>query len=166
MQVVFIRHASAEPAGAGGDQARRLTGGGRKESKATGGAIRALGLKLQQVLTSPLVRASETAQIVAEAHGGVEVAPADFLAPPGDGEALRKHLAKLNRRGVETVALVGHAPSLDELIAAALGVESIASSLNKAGAACVELPPAGSSDRPELLWLMRRKQLAALAGKK
>ena len=164
MKVIFIRHASAEPAGADGDEARKLTAEGKAESKATAGALGVLGVRLDLILTSPLVRAVQTARVTAEVHAGAEVQVEDALAPPGDAEALRRRLAALNRGGPETVAVVGHAPSMDGFIAAvAASAEDIGTSLSKAGAACVLLPPPESSDPPELRWLMRREQLAMLA---
>jgi len=165
MQVIFIRHATAEPAGAGGDAARRLTAKGRTGSAAAAEALSAMGVKLARVLSSPLVRAMQTAGIAAEAHGA-ELEEAEFLAPPGDAKAMRSRLAKLAGEAVETVGLVGHAPSLDELLGElAAGSDDIGVSLPKGGVACVELPPAESGDAPELRWLLRRKQLALLAGR-
>jgi len=162
--VVFIRHASAKPAGAGGDEARRLTEEGRKESHTAARALQALGLKLQRVLASPLVRATETAGILAEVHAAAGPEEAGFLAPPGDAGRLRRRLAELDREGVGVVGLVGHAPSIDELLAAlAAGARDIGASLTKAGAACVGLPAPGTGDPPELRWLMRRSQLGRIA---
>ena len=164
MRVVFIRHASAEPTGAGGDAGRKLTKAGRKEAQNTAKALLALGVKLERVLTSPLDRAVETARLTAEAHGGAEVEVVDFLAPPGDTPAMCERLDELNEEGLGAVGLVGHAPSMDEFVARlAADTDDVGTRMNKAGAACIELPPAGSGDSPELRWLMRRKQLAMLA---
>jgi len=165
MDVLFIRHASAEPAGKGGDPARRLTAKGKDESRRTARALAAMGIQVQAVLTSPLIRAVETARIVAKVLDAPDPVEAGCLAPPGDVDALRAELARLAGGGADAVAVVGHAPSLDEFIARlAADADDIGASLNKAGAACVALPAAKSSDAPELRWLMRRGQLAIIAG--
>jgi phosphohistidine phosphatase len=164
MQAVFIRHGSAEAGGTKPDADRQLTEEGHAEVRATAEALRRMGLRLERVLTSPLARAVRSAGLVSEAHGGAAVEVAEFLAPPADAKALRRRLTELAGADVSAVGLVGHTPSLEacigELIA---GPARPGLSLSKAGAACVELPPAGSADRPELQWLMRREQLAALS---
>lgn len=167
MQAIFIRHGAAEPAGGGADADRKLTPAGLAQSRATAEALRAMGVTLRRILTSSLLRAAQTAGAVAEVHGGAEVEVADFLAPPGDAKALRRRLAELAAQGPSPVALVGHTPSLEECIGQLVaGTRGLGMSLQKAGAACVEFPPGESADEPELAWLMRRDQLAALTGAK
>jgi phosphohistidine phosphatase len=166
MEVIFIRHGSAEPAGAAGDEARKLSGQGEAEVKAAVGGLKALLKGVDVILTSPLVRSVQTAEIVAAGFKGARVERADFLAPPAALPKLRKRLQELNQQDVWTVVLVGHAPSLDQYIGDLVaGKMDIGISLSKAGAACVVLPPAGSTDLPELRWLMRLEELAMLAGK-
>ena len=164
MQAIFIRHGDAGPAGAGPDADRKLTQEGRNQSLTAAEALRAMGIKLERVLTSPLARAVQTAGAVAEVHDGAKVEVAEFLAPPGNAKALRERLAGLAAEGTSAVGLIGHTPSLEEcigrLVAATRG---LGLSLQKAGAACVQVPPPESSDDPELRWLMQRKQLAMLS---
>ena len=164
MQAIFIRHGSATPAGEGGDAARTLTEAGRTEVRTTASALAAMGAKAHLVLTSPLARAVESAQILAGVHGGAEVEAAEFLAPPVDARAVGSRLAELAGQGLQAVALIGHTPSLEECIGHLVAGRAVGMSLSKAGAACVAFPAEGSSDTPELVWLMRREQLAALAG--
>jgi len=165
MDVLFVRHGSAEPAGREGDSARRLTAEGKEESRRTARALVAMGVDLQAVLTSPLVRAAETAGIVAKVLGASDPIQADCLAPPGDVEELRTRLKGFEADGAKAVAVVGHAPSLDEFIARlAAGADDVGISLSKAGAACVTLPAPRSAKPPELRWLMHRRQLAMIAG--
>jgi len=164
MLAVFIRHGTAGAAGRGGDAARKLTNVGRDEMQATADGLRAMGVRLDCVLTSPLLRATESAGITAKAHGRAAVEVAEFLAPPGDPKACRGQLDKLDPKKVRAVALVGHTPALEECIGQVLiGARQMGLSLSKGGAACVELPEAGSADPPQLRWLMRRDQLAMLA---
>ena len=164
MQAIFIRHGSATPAGGGGDAARTLTDAGRAEVRTTALALAVMGAKPQFVLASPLARAVETARIVAAVHGDAEVETAEFLAPPVDAGAVASRLADLAGQGLQAVALVGHTPSLERCIGHLVAGRAVGMSLSKAGAACVDFPSEGSSEVPDLVWLMRREQLAGLAG--
>jgi phosphohistidine phosphatase len=168
MQVILIRHATAESAGPEGDEARKLTEAGRAEAAATAEALRAMGLKLDLVLTSPLARARETAEIVAQAHGGALVETEAFLGSADKARAgkLRKRLARLATEQVETVGLVGHAPAIDEYVAKLVaGKKRIGTSLSKAGAACIRMGCGQDGPAAELVWLLRREQLALLVRK-
>jgi phosphohistidine phosphatase len=164
MQAIFIRHGSATPAGGGGDAARTLTDAGKGEVRTTALALAAMGAKAQFILSSPLARAVETAKIVAAVHGAAEVKTAECLAPPVDAKAVASGLAEMAGQCLQAVALVGHTPSLERCIGHLIAGRAVGMSLSKAGAACVEFPPEGSSDPPELLWLLHREQLADIAG--
>jgi len=111
----LVRHARAEKDAAGGDQARRLTAGGRAEFQET---LRRLGPRLRptRILTSPFTRAQETAALLSAACGGVEVVPEPRLASGASTGAQLLALAREEGRGV---ALVGHNPEVAEAIALA-----------------------------------------------
>lgn len=161
MKAVFIRHAAAQQASELGDAGRKLTKEGKAQAKATAWALKALDIDVEMILASPLRRAVETARLVAAVHGVGAVEQEDALAPPGDAKTILKRLKELHRQGRNAVALVGHAPSLDQVLSlAAAGVEDIGVSLSKAGAACVLLGDAPA----RLLWVMHRDQLKRLAG--
>ena len=143
MRVIFIRHGSTEPGRNGkSDAARELTEAGKEEIRTTAKALRKIGVSLERVFTSPLVRAIQTARILAKVHRSAEPEKAGFLAPPGHVAELRTTLRNCLEKGVSTVGLVGHAPSLNELLSeTVVGRPDIGVSLSKAGAACVELSP-------------------------
>jgi phosphohistidine phosphatase SixA len=123
-----------------------------------------MGVKLDRILSSPLDRAVQSAEIVSQEHGSPDIAEVGFLVPPGDFESLAAILGDLAAEGIETVALVGHAPLLDELLGMLVANDpEIGTSLSKAGAACVEISADGGE--AELRWLMRREQLAMLCEK-
>jgi len=86
MMLYVLRHGVAEEVGPEGtDGSRRLTPGGRRKLRAAAVGMRALGLTFDAILTSPLVRAAETAAIVAEAQGS-QAGPRELAAlepPPG-----------------------------------------------------------------------------------
>ena len=163
MLVILVRHASAESSSPRGDAGRRLTAQGRTEAQAVGKALRAMGIDLGLILTSPLVRAVETGQAMAKAHPKAACEEADLMAPPADLAKMKRRLTELESGGLEAVALVGHAPSLDECLGQLVaGVDNIGFSFPKAGAACVEVGPGPN----ELRWAMRRETLMLLADAK
>ena len=167
MNVIFIRHADCEAAGPEGDAGRRLTDEGRAQARTTAKALQKLGLQFKLILSSPLVRALQTAEVIAEVHANAKVSAANCLMPSEQFQVdpVKSKLAELVAEGLPSVALVGHAPSLDQCIGQLVaGVTATGISLSKAGAACVELPAKDSPTGMELRWLMRHDQLVALAG--
>ena len=68
-QLWFLRHGEAEPHDARPDVDRRLTDRGEEQSRAAGRALAALDITFQLVLTSPRVRALDTARLACEALG-------------------------------------------------------------------------------------------------
>src|SRR5258708_1648062 len=72
MNLFILRHAIAEPRGTptpGGDSQRRLTSAGKTKMRRAARGMRSLGLEFDLILSSPYLRASETAEIVAEVFG-------------------------------------------------------------------------------------------------
>ncbi len=165
MQVIFIRHAEAQPEGPEGDSARRLSPQGLHQVQAVADALGAMGVKPEMILTSPLARAVQTAEALAASNVGATLELAEMLSPPADASGLRSRLGQLLAAGSNTVCVVGHGPSIDECIGLiAAGRPQIGISLQKAGAACVELPSKWPDAMPELRWIMRREQLELIAG--
>src|SRR4051812_36561627 len=82
MIVCIMRHAEALPGSAGiPDAARPLTLAGVTQARNAAGGLQRLGYQPAQILTSPLLRAGQTADAAAEVLGGVEVAITAPLAP-------------------------------------------------------------------------------------
>jgi phosphohistidine phosphatase len=117
MDLFLIRHAeAAEGALYGADSDRPLTAAGRKSALAVGASLAEHGIKLDRVVASPLVRAVETAELIAvqlDYEGQLEILPA--LAPAGEPNDVVSEL-----RGGRT-ALVGHLPSIGNLLGQLLG---------------------------------------------
>lgn len=102
------------------DGMRPLTPEGKKKLKSIAKGLFRLGLCVDSVITSPLVRASETAVIVAEVFGpGLKVEESDFLLPGGSLQALLTSLGK--RKNHRSVLVVGHEPDLSEGVAKLIG---------------------------------------------
>ena len=116
VQLVIVRH--AEAASGEPDELRPLTPAGREAARALGQRLADEGLEPDAVLTSPLLRARETAQELAR-PAGLEPEPDERLAPGATAEAVR---AAAEERG-ETVIVVGHQPDCSRIAAALAGGE-------------------------------------------
>lgn len=163
MRLVLFRHGIAinrEDPDCPAEAERFLTDKGIQRTLAAARGLKALGVNPQVVLSSPMVRARQTAQIAAQALGfpEKEIQNTGALlwdAPPA---ALFRELAKLK---AEEVLCAGHAPHLDEALAFGLGAAHPFTQLKKAGAACLEITP-GPSPGGVLLWLATSRQLRLL----
>jgi phosphohistidine phosphatase len=112
MHLYVIRHAIAEDATAGQDDTTRaLTDEGARKFRKVVKGMRALGLSFDRVLSSPWLRAIETAQLLAPVSD-VRPTTSDLLARPPTADLL----ALLGEHD-EVTAVVGHEPWLGELIA-------------------------------------------------
>jgi phosphohistidine phosphatase len=141
----LLRHGDAEDGSP--DAERPLTDKGREQARAAGAALKKLGVKIDACLTSPKVRAAETARIVCEQLDGVEPQLEPKLAGgPFDAEALAAGLG-------DDVLLVGHDPDFSAAIHSLTGAQV---RMKKGGLAGL--------DRGELMVLMRPRELKAIAG--
>lgn len=161
-ELYLIRHGLAEERGEAwpDDSKRPLTSDGislmRKEAR----GLARLGVALDVVLSSPLVRARQTAELVA---AGLDPKPSlvtvDSLAPDGSYAAIVSDLEKHARK--TRIALVGHEPAIGELAARLIGSRHALEF--KKGAVCridvEELPPVGPGD---LRWLLTPKILRSM----
>ena len=119
-------------------------------------------VKPSYILSSPLLRARQTAEIAAKAlKFSAEIEILEELKNGSSANALLKALKSYPSDS--QIVLTGHMPSLSEHLAAWIGLENAASvPLGKGGMAYVELEPlrAGAG---QLRWLMRQKQLQLFA---
>ena len=123
MEIFLVRHGVAvDRESDGPDASRPLTNKGRRRFRKTARSLARLGCKLDLILTSPLVRAVQTAEILAGETKHGEVAVLEELDPKFEVADLLKALAK-RANGSRSVALVGHDPQLSSVLAALAGVE-------------------------------------------
>ena len=140
---------------------RYLTEEGIEKTREVARGVAAIAEKPDLLLSSPYVRAMQTALIFAAAlkYPKPKIRKSNFLLPGADVAALFRELAR--DKHMESVFCFGHAPHLDEAVAAILGSKDDATSLKKAGAACFDLrrvsPPTGT-----LIWLATPKLLKKL----
>ena len=114
MQLYLVRH--AEAAGGEPDELRALTPAGREQARSLGARLRESGVQPDAILTSPLLRARETGNLIGR-ELGVEPSADERLAPGATPEKLTNAVAG---RG-ETVVVVGHQPDCSRIAAALSG---------------------------------------------
>lgn len=156
MHVYVIRHADAVPLGTQGiheDEERPLTEAGQAQCKAVARAFRQMGIKLDRLLTSPLVRAKQTAEALHDewGPGAPAILECEPLAPGGKK---RRLLERLREQHVESVGLVGHNPDLSELVGWFLGKKRAGINLEKGGVACIEFDGGAGKNSGVLAWLV------------
>jgi len=163
MDLYLIRHAIAEEASASGaDADRALTSEGKARMRRCTEGLRAVGVRLDLILTSPYRRAAETAEIVARTLGGVETNVLAELAAGADTDVLLGALRPY--RHLEALGLVGHQPDLG-LLASQVMTGSPGTcplGFKKGGVACFDVAAPRGPLRGELVWFMTPKQLRAL----
>jgi phosphohistidine phosphatase len=156
-EIYLIRHGIAEERGEAwpDDTKRPLTAEGISKLRKCARGLKKVGVGFDIIVTSPLVRARQTAEVVAaELDPHPHITTAESLAPGGSVAAVMTDLEKHAKR--TRVALVGHEPGIGELAARLIGTRHPIPF--KKGAICridVEgLPPAGPGD---LRWLLTPK---------
>jgi phosphohistidine phosphatase len=167
MELYVIRHAIAQPLGQQNDftdEKRALTSEGRARMQEAAQGLRKLGVELDLILTSPLVRAVETAEIIAGATGlgKKDIEQTANLAP---GASIDGLFAEIKRgAGVEMVALVGHQPDLGQLISNIVQCDdALAIQLKKGGVCSINVTETVPTLRGQLMWLLTPRQLRLLA---
>lgn len=158
MLVYMMRHADAEPAAPGqSDAARRLTDKGLRRTRDAVKVLQRLGIELSLVLTSPLVRARQTAEIIG-AGLGTPVVEDERVGPGCHLESLAEAMEEHHVSG--PVMFVGHEPDFGQLVGELIGRGRV--EMRKGAIACLSVqglaPGAGV-----LVWLMPGKELAQLA---
>ena len=147
LELYLIRHGVAAECGDAypDDSKRPLTSQGISRLRAEAKGLDALGVSFGVLLTSPLVRARQTADTLAEhMKGKPAVVPIDALAPAGTVADVLREVARHAKK--ERVALVGHEPNMGELAARLIGARAPLEF--KKGAICridfETLPPKGA----------------------
>jgi phosphohistidine phosphatase len=160
VQLLIVRHAIAvEPAPGLADEERPLTEEGEKRFREAARGLAAVLDPPDVLLTSPWLRALQTAEIAASAWGKVTPKPTTALAG-GRFEDLAKVLH--GYRGKKLVAVVGHEPWLSELLARLLASSDASRfAFKKGGAALVDLP-GELGEGGSLVWSLPPRMLRAL----
>ncbi len=166
MKVYVVRHGIAVPHGAPGvldDRSRELTPDGAKKVRRHAAALARLGVVVDEVWTSSLSRARQTADILAD---GLEVAArprvVKALEPGGDIRSLTHQLSqRADRKGI---MLVGHEPDLGRLATHLItGLTRTAIEFKKGAVACIAIDDFKAPLRGRLRWLLTPRQMRLMA---
>jgi phosphohistidine phosphatase len=167
MNLYLMRHGIALPQddpSVTHDAERPLTPKGMKRMRKAARGLRELGISFDAILTSPLVRARQTAEIVAAALGlESRLEEISGLAPESTVEHLMFGLTRYQDR--EHLLLVGHEPLLSNTAAYLLGGRKPANvmvNFKKGSLCCIEIEALPTSGPGTLHWLLTPKQLRLL----
>jgi len=153
-QLWFLRHGEAEPHDARPDVDRRLTARGEEQSQIAGRALAKLAITFQLVLTSPRIRALDTARLACQELG------CDFVVDNAlsSGFDVDDALALAHAAGDDKrVLFVGHNPDFVQVVHDLTGGDV---DMKKGGVAGVRMR---TQRRGELLVLLRPRELALIA---
>ncbi len=155
MDLYLIRHAQAVDGNGLRDDDRPLSATGRRQALEVGRALAGQKVRFSRVVTSPLVRAVETAELVAVATDfDGELAVADALRPDGGWKQLQRDVLD-GLAGEAAVALVGHEPSIGHFLSKLLEDKGL--SMSKG--AVVRLAFARAGEPARVVWTLSPKRL-------
>jgi phosphohistidine phosphatase len=157
----LMRHGpAAQSSPDGSDASRPLSDKGREQTAAAARGLKRLGISCE-IVSSPLLRATQTAQLAAEClTPGREVQISDELAAGAAPSAIVAAVGELEG----DLLLVGHDPDFSELVTYLLtGGSATAIDFARAGVAAIEFDGPVRQAGGKLLWYVRRGQLALLA---
>lgn len=167
-RLLIIRHAIAEAretAYARGlaDAERALTAQGRKRMEQAARGLRKVVPTIDRVVSSPWLRALQTAEIVARYYPHLEAESGQQLLPDADCTQRLKWLAAQAGEGVTTLGMVGHEPDLSQWTSWLLSTRQTSFIQMKKGGICLlEFPNRLEAGRCQLLCALPPKQLRRL----
>ncbi|HQU17231.1 MAG: SixA phosphatase family protein [Gammaproteobacteria bacterium] len=161
LQVAVVRHAIAEDRDPGGDATRPLTPEGRAKMRRGAIGLARILRGPTRLVSSPLLRAVQTAELIAQAYGGVTLEQSSVLAPGTCGEDLLEWVSTHTAGTV--MILVGHEPILGLWVSACLDRTDPPMFIFKKGAACLlEFPAMPAFGTAVLRWAYTPRQLREL----
>jgi phosphohistidine phosphatase len=159
-ELYIVRHAIAAERGPNypDDRERPLTSQGISRFKQVVEGLKGFDIKLEVVLTSPLTRATHTAELLVAGIGGKpRLEPLEALSPDGRMSQVLEAIAKYSKRH-QHLALVGHEPNLGELAARLLRARGTIE-FKKGAVCCMELDGAMPNGPGTLRWLLPPRAL-------
>lgn len=168
MNIYLIRHAIATEEGSDEheDFDRPLTTEGRKKMRMIAKGLKGIGVGLDLILSSPYVRARETAEILADTFKikNSEIAYSENLIPLGDPDHL---ISELNEKyAVDSIAIVGHEPNLSSLTGLLISENAKIEIIFKKGGVCkLSADNLHHTRTATLEWLVTPKILVEIAEK-
>jgi phosphohistidine phosphatase len=163
VDILILRHSRAEDAGPGmSDADRKLTKKGYEEMEAVAHWIASQRMPIDLIASSPLVRAMETAEIVAKAFNARDrVVTWKMLAPGGNPDIVCRQISR--HPDYTSILLVGHEPLLSSLISRIIAGDDHAAIIMTKGA-LAKIQDFSYIGRPSgsLNWLLTAKQMAGM----
>jgi len=139
------------------DTKRALTAAGRNEIEEVANGLTRLKVKPDRIVTSPLVRARETAEIVAKVQKSDSLEEWNELKPEGNRQQFYARLSKL--KSDLSVMVVGHEPYLSTMLCEVIGAPGGRLLLKKGGVARVRVDALSPKVAGELRWLLSPRLL-------
>jgi phosphohistidine phosphatase len=164
MELYILRHGIAVPRGTPGypDDDRPLTEEGVEKMKAGAKGIAQVVSGFDVIISSPLVRALDTAKITAKAAAYKnEIVITEFLIPGTPMKTLLKFLEGYKDK--ERVLIAGHEPQLGFIASNLIGAEDSVIMFKKGGICRIDITSLTSGEKGTLVWSMTPKQLRLLA---
>jgi phosphohistidine phosphatase len=164
MELLIVRHAIAferDRQRWRDDAARPLSPVGIRQSRKAAAGMKEFSRAPDRLLTSPLVRARQTAQILTDVAGWPQAEEVHELSP---GQSALAVLTLLGKDRSKRVAVVGHQPDLAALLTACLLGEdgALAVDMKKNAVACVSFEDSARAGRAVLKWLATPRMLRGL----
>lgn len=166
MKIYLIRHSNAVDPGTPGyedDSQRPLTDKGRDKMKDIAYALKAMEVRPDRIVSSPYVRARETAEIVAKVlKYKQELSFSDSLVPEGSADQI---IGEINEKfNVDELVIVGHEPCLSGLVGTLIaGSPDLAIDLKKGGICCLSADDLRMERKAVLEWLLTPKIMNELS---
>ncbi len=166
MRLILFRHGPAGERDASrwpDDALRPLSERGVERTQAAAHGLRRLEPEIRRIVTSPLARARQSAEILAEALDGAKLMTLEALNPGRPYREVIEFVSKLHGDGA--TVLVGHEPDLGKLAGILLFGAPAALPLRKAGACAFDFEDRPAAGQGRLAWFLAPRMLRRLAHK-
>jgi phosphohistidine phosphatase len=155
MDLYVIRHAEAEPQDKKhpDDDQRPLTDTGVEQARLLAEGLQQRGVVLEMLVSSPLLRAQQTAEGIREHWNGAapELETCADLAPGGKPRKVLRFLEKVKGK---SIGVVGHVPDLGTFAGWLLGSRKVQPDFAKGGVALIRFPEGLAKGAGQLVWLV------------
>lgn len=166
MRLYLVRHGAAEDKAGREDAARALTARGREDVALVAAAVGSDVERPLHIVSSPYLRAEQTAEILREALKLDEkIEPSEVMLPESDWPHLRELLTRYGSAGIKTVVAVGHNPSISLICARIIaGSEDVGLDFSKAAVACIDIDNLQGRPAGQLRWLVTPHAIRGATG--
>lgn len=160
MFLYLLRHGDAVQNPSLNDSERPLSDLGRHQAEVVGEFLRSGNIQIEKIISSPLVRAVETAEIIGTTLGIQELERTEYLVP---GTRKKQLLDLINATGLTSVLLAGHEPHLSQTVSLLLSEgENLALEFRKCSLACLVASEPVREGHALLQWLVTSEQMELL----